>query len=787
MGSSITTRLIALLTLCAALIIGTGMLVDYRLSRDQILDRLQRESDETIQAVIIDMENWLEAVEGSTRLLARILEQRNYSHEGLQQMLLDVVANSKDIFGATIALAPGAADDPAGFAPYYFRRDHKLEFADLAAAGYDYQQQAWYTETVAAGEPQWIEPYLDTGGGDVLMTTFAVPVYRGNKEGERLLYAVVTADIALAELHEYLQRLHLGDSGFGILLSRSGIILSAANPANIMRHYSASVATAQDKSTWHGMFEAALAGQSAHRKIACDGLPGQCVFRLGALRSTGWPVGVVYSEDEMLAPMRAFQLKTAAIGCLTLLLMALAVVIVTRRITRPLSALALASDSIARGDLNTALPVALGEDEVARLIHSFTAMQRDLKSYLTDLEAATARRSRLEGELGAAREIQMAMLPHGGNASESESGWGLWARVRPARSVGGDLYDYQRQGNTLFIAVGDVSDKGVPAALFMARAMGLIQQLASAAPRPADAMASLNDALEEGNENCMFVTLFLGALDLDSGELRFASAGHTPPSLVRDGHAESIAQEQGPALGLVPGLVYEENRLRLLPGDRLAVFTDGIDEAFNAQDEMFGIARFNRALLETGTEPAAAAGPALFARLDDFAGETPQSDDITLLLLDLPLEEGRETRATSSRSSRSFATGAGLASSVHTWLEQALAPIADAAVQDLLLVAEEMVSNVDKYAGLPPGAALELTLEADSRQLVLELRDRGEAFDPLEQASRAELGADTASASIGGLGVHLITALTDRQSYHREEGWNILRVTKSLENNPGEV
>ena len=609
---SITTRLIVLLTLCAAVTIGIGMLLDYRLSRTEILERLQRESDETIRAVVIDMEHWLQGLESSTLLLARVLQQRDYSHAGLEQMLRDVVEVNGDIFGATIALAQAQADSAQGgtlgFAPYYFRRNGKLEYANLAGAEHNYQQQAWFTDTVAAGEPLWVEPYFDEAGGQVLMTTFAVPVYRQDEAGRRFLYAVVTADVSLAELHDYLQRLRLGNSGFGILLSRKGIILSGRDPANIMRHYSDTVIEEPDHATWRDMFDAALQGQVVTRQLACNDVPGRCIIRLGSLESTGWPVGVVYSEDEMTAPLREFQFKIALAGLLTLLLMAAAVVVVTRRLTRPLAVLAQASDRMARGDLEAPLPPARGDDEVARLIHSFAAMKRDLKSYIADLEAATARRSRLEGELAAAREIQMAMLPHGGEACEQGDGFGLWARVLPARSVGGDLYSYHCRDRLLFIAVGDVSDKGVPAALFMARAISLIQQLATTSSDPAAAMASLNNALTSGNDNCMFVTLFLGILDLDSLELRFSSAGHTAPSLVRNGQAASLKQHQGPALGLAPELGFPANTLQLQTGDRLAIFTDGIDEAFNERDEMFGLTRFNEALVANRALPTAASG-----------------------------------------------------------------------------------------------------------------------------------------------------------------------------------
>lgn len=778
MRSSITTRLIILLTVCLAAIFGGGMLLDYQLSRDEILERLRIQSEETIHSAVTDMENWLGGVEDATRFLARILEQREYTRSGLKQMLKEIVESNDDIFGATIALNTEQVSDPLGFAPYYYHREGILSYANLAEEQYDYRSRAWFTETVAAGRPTWVEPYFDEGGGEVLMTTFAVPVFRLDEEDRRFLYAVVTADVQLAELHNYLRRLRLGESGNAYLLSRTGIILSSKEPTAILQHYSKVISDKLDLATWGEMFRSALDGQTLTRQLQCPEVQGNCVMRLGSLDATGWPVGIIYSEGEMLAPLRRFQLKTLALGCATLVLMALAISLVTRRLTRPLAALAEASHEIARGRLDTPLPAVRGEDEVARLVGAFDTMQGDLKHYIADLEAATASRNRLEGELSAAREIQMSLLPHGGEASGRFRDCELWARVRPARTVGGDLYFYLLSGERLCIAVGDVSDKGVPAALFMAKAISLIPQLAGPDRDPASAMAQLNDALEQGNDNCMFVTLFLGVLDLASHQLRFASAGHTPPSLLRHGIARSLPQKDGPALGLAPGLEYPDNTLELQSGDRLAIFTDGIDEAFNGRAEMFGVDRFHAELRDAAGQPPAAAGEELFQVLDTFAGEVPQSDDITLMLLQLSGNSGAQEQHAVAE----FTPGAGLAGRVMEWLQATLRQLAvpTETGMELVLVAEEIVTNIDKYAGLPVDATIEISVGTSGDRVELVVVDGGKPFNPLDEARRSDLGAGIDSAGIGGLGVHLIAQLTDRQRYERREGCNVLRVVKIL-------
>ena len=775
MKNSISTRLIVALTLALAMIMGGGMLLDYRLSRQEILTRLGEEATVEVGVAVSDMENWLNGIEATTRLLGRILEQREYSQEGLQQMLRDVVANNDEIFGAAIAVNPQLTDDSQGFAPYYYVDKGAVSFANLASREASYQQQHWFTQPIAEGKALWTEPYFDAGGGEVNMTTFAVPVYRLDEQGNRFFYAVVTADVSLKELQRVAGQLHLGESSYSLLFSREGLMMSTRTQNRVMQHYSQMSYEDVNLDRWRSMFSSALRGENSTYDFPCPESKGRCTIRLGRLETTGWPIGLVYNQEEILSPLYLYQIKTALVGAATLLLMAIAVYLLTSRLTRPLQQLSRATEQMATGKLDVALPRAKGKDEVSRLVRSFNSMNRDLKAYIHDLEAATASRSRLEGELNAARDIQMSMLPGSGEAFWQEDAVSLWAKVRPAKTVGGDLYTYYHADNHLFIAVGDVSDKGVPAALFMARAISLIQQLSGTATPTEQAMAELNNALERDNHSCMFVTLFLGVLDINSGQLTFASAGHTAPSLLRNSCVTTVSQETGPALGLAEDQCYPINSLQLLPGDRLAIYTDGIDEAFNAQKQMYGVERFNQALMESGALPIAEAGAVLFDSVASHTGDLPQSDDITLLLLQYP-----DAAATTMR--QTFDLGPGLTPRVQVWLEAILEgwQLPADTIIEMNLVAEEIVTNVQKYAGLAADQLLESVVTFEAGTLKLEVRDPGPRFDPLKEGHRSELGADIDSAEIGGLGVHLITQLTDRQSYQRDDGYNVLRVEKDI-------
>ena len=774
-ATNLTTRLVLLLTGCIVLTLSAITAVEYQFSRKQILQEVEERAETTVAEAVNDLEVRLSSLEESTEFLAEIVVQRAYREDELRELLREAVDDREDLFGAALALDPRWARNPSrGFAPYYYyNEDGQVSFSDLTA--YDYLLSAWYREPVSAGKAVWTEPYFDEGGGNVLMATYAVPMFR-EVDGERIFYGVVTADITLDELQYYLDRIDLGPGGFGFLLSRSGKLMSAPNRDNLLRPLLQILPEGQDIELWADLLTDVADGHNASAVISCGDSQGRCIIKLAPLQSTLWPLGVYYSEYEMLAPLRAYLRKAAVSSGITLVLLVLGVIWVSRRITQPLRALAVATVDIATGNFHTPLPPARSRDELGRLMHSFSLMQDNLQRYVDQLEAETASRNRLEGELNAATAIQMSMLPSGGMADVEEPAYSLWAALRPAKSVGGDLYSFHlREPNCLFLAVGDVSDKGVPAALFMARAMTLLQQYVQTELSPEDIMARLNEELVEGNDNCMFLTLFLGWLHLDTLQLEFASGGHTPPSLRRGGACYSLEQEDGPALGLMEDIEFPLNRVQLQPDDLLAVFTDGVDEAFNEAAEQFGIDAFNSVLASPPEGGLGDLGQAAFTAIDLHAADVPQSDDITILLLELHDNEiGAETLH--------LAPDSNALGKLMPWLGQHLdgSKLDAVATTELKLVAEEVLTNILKYGQLDAESEIEVRLEQGGGQLTLQFCDAGIPFDPLAQAQRSELGTETESAAIGGLGVHLLEALTDEQLYSYRDGRNQLRLTKLL-------
>jgi sigma-B regulation protein RsbU (phosphoserine phosphatase) len=297
--------------------------------------------------------------------------------------------------------------------------------------------------------------------------------------------------------------------------------------------------------------------------------------------------------------------------------------------------LAKATEEIAAGNLDAPIPAVTSKDEVSNLAHSVASMQRDLKKYITDLTEAAAARERIESELRIAREIQMSFLPRVLPQPPHGNEFAVFATIHPAREVGGDLYDlFLVDDRDLFFAIGDVSGKGIPAALFMAKTKTMLKGIVREQRVPHKILEAMNRELGQGNETCMFVTFFCGALNTCTGEVLFSNAGHNPPLLLRNQEEPQFLQpEKTLMLGVFEETQYYTERVLLRPGDGLFLYTDGVTEATNETDEFYSDVRLQKDLSsfrELSPEQTIAA---LSDAIHAFCGHAPQSDDIAMLMI----------------------------------------------------------------------------------------------------------------------------------------------------------
>lgn len=376
-----------------------------------------------------------------------------------------------------------------------------------------------------------------------------------------------------------------------------------------------------------------------------------------------WYIASSVYEDEMRRPARRIVFRQMIFVGLIVAIGSLLAVFLVNRVTRPLARLTGYAEKLQKADFTlpeaetTALKAITFPREVGRLAETMASMERRLQEYLEHIRTTIAQKERLESEMRIAHEIQMNMLPKDLAGLRGRTEVDLAMRLVPAREVGGDLYDFFFiDRDRLCLIVGDVSDKGVPAALFMARSIALLRHTVTKESHVPDEIFSIvNQELVHGNDFCMFVTAFLGILDVNTGELVYSNAGHLPPMLVpAAGGCREISLPSGKPLGVSEKAVFRSNRLTLEPGDALAVFTDGVTEAQNEREEFFGVGRLEMLMKgERNSGEASGLVDTIMQGLKDFVSDTPQSDDIALLCVQRQEKDhGPQTTDINERGSR---------------------------------------------------------------------------------------------------------------------------------------
>ena len=275
-------------------------------------------------------------------------------------------------------------------------------------------------------------------------------------------------------------------------------------------------------------------------------------------------------------------------------------------------------------------------DEIQALSEAIKTMELEINEYIQDLTAVTAEKERIGAELNVATQIQADMLPRIFPAFPEREEFDVYATMNPAKEVGGDFYDFFLvDDDHLAVVIADVSGKGVPAALFMVIAKTLIKNHAQNQEAPGTVFTQTNEQLCEGNDAGLFVTGWMGVLEISTGKFVYVNAGHNPPLLKRAGGTfEWLKSRPGFVLAGMEGVRYRENTLQLEPGDRLYLYTDGVTEATNSHEELFGDERLQNALNEYMDLPVEQFLPKIKECIDAFVGDADQFDDITMLALD---------------------------------------------------------------------------------------------------------------------------------------------------------
>jgi sigma-B regulation protein RsbU (phosphoserine phosphatase) len=628
-------RLAGLILSSTALIFLAALGYNYYASRGKELDDLRKSTALLTRVAADHIESVLGGAQKVPLALAEALKGRPFREEKLLHLIEGFVLSSPEVFGSTVAYAPYAFDPQKRyFAPYFNRKEGALRFKWLGGEEYDYFTMDWYRLARDRGEPLWTEPYYDKGGGNILMTSFSVPVFR-SQEGKRTFMAVVTADISLEWLNRVMQKVQPVKGSYAFLVSQQGAFLTRPGQNPRLDHLQQLPALAPGNTDLERAIREILAAREGFVALGrfLDEKP-VWLYHV-PLADLGWSMVVVIPEDEIFTGVNILTRYTLEIGAVGLALLSLVIVLISERISRPLRALTESVRQIAQGNLEAQLPAVTANDEIGVLTRGFDEMQNALKEYMGELERTTAAKERIDSELRIARTIQMSFLPRRFPPFPQREDIDLYAALEPAREVGGDFYDFFLLGeDRLFVAIGDVSDKGIAAALFMAETKSLLKGSAEKEMEPTVLLQRVNFELCQENDALMFATVFCGVLDLPTGVFCYSNAGHNPPILRRRGETPAWLEiPAGLILGVRPDASYSPKRVQLAAGDSLLLYTDGITDALNPSQQAFSAQRLLQEAAGPPEESALAITQRIFGRVRAYSAGTDPADDMALLCL----------------------------------------------------------------------------------------------------------------------------------------------------------
>ena len=510
-------------------------------------------------------------------------------------------------------------------------------------------------------------------------------------------------------------------------------------------------------------------------------------FRIMGIAATVFLVAVglffYFTEDSMTLPLSHQIVKYGAIVFvvgLTLLF-----VLCTRAIfqmVKPLNEFTRSVVSIAEGNLDTPLPDIHSEDELLQLRNSFDYMQHALKQHIKDLEATTASKERMQSELKIAHDIQMGMIP---TAFPQRQDLDLFASMTPAKAVGGDLYDFIIEGDELFFIIGDVAGKGIPASLYMAVTRTLFRNLAGNYQSAANIVREMKHAIASTNDSFIFVTIFVGVLDMKTHYLTYCNAAHNAPVMITaEGDCSFLEVETNLPIGVEDRYNYNEQQVDFPPGSALLLYTDGLTEAMYFSNDggrkLFGEDRVLHDVEKNSKSSAIEVIDFLKQHVSVFADGTEQSDDLTMMFIRHGIAQ--ETGTSPSRRiimKNEITEVARLRTFFFSVCREY--DIDDDTAKTLNLALEEWVVNVISYA-YPKGMRghVEVTANVNDEVLTLVIKDHGVAFDPTLH-EEVDINAELDEREIGGLGIHLVRTIMDTMEYQRTaDGYNRVTLTKTL-------
>jgi len=626
---SIAARLSIFVVFFTAIILIGALGFMFEVSRQAIHQEAINRATDQLENTNLRVTSILDKVEAAANntewLVLRHLDAPDsmfvYSHQ--------ILDKNPELNGCSIAFEPYYFPERGRyFSAYSFNDKGTILTTQEGNEHYEYFYLDWYQLCKLLDRPVWTEPFLDFNPDNINSEEMIASYCKPMKDNNGDYIGTVSVDISLEWLSKTISAVKPYPNSYSIMIGQGGTYFVHPDSTKLVYQSIFTESMDHPDSAMVELGHAMQRGENGMRQLEVDG--EDCFVFFKPLGTTGWSVAIVCPESDIFGSFN--KLRRAVMGTVIggLLLLMLACGFSIRHELKPLTHLARQAETIASGDFSVTLPDDGRTDEVGQLSDSFTYMQHSLVNYIEELKDTTAQKASIERELKVASEIQMSMVPRMFPPFPNRKDIDLFASISPAKEVGGDLYDYFIQDEKLSFCVGDVSGKGIPASLFMAVTRNLFRIVAQQGHTPVEIANQINTILSRDNDQAMFVTMFIGKVDLRTGHLEYCDCGHNAP--VIDGQFLDMKYHNQP-LGLIEDVPFYGESIDNIKGKQILLYTDGLNEAENAEKEILG----NERLLELMQDAQGLASrqvvDMLVAAVEEHRAGAEQNDDLTLLCL----------------------------------------------------------------------------------------------------------------------------------------------------------
>lgn len=597
---------------------------------------MEEQIEEKVQGALANTNGNIEKILTETKILTEDIAWaiENAMQEGFTgnpdrffAITREVVSGSPDVNSMAIGFAPETFPSKGRyFAPFTYRIADTLKTIQLGSKESEYFYDAWFQIPSLLKKSRWIDPY--TGRDKRYIASYSVPVMRGDS-----VIAVVVSDIDIGWITRRIDSLNVLPGAQNIMVAADGRFVANTDTSELKHTIFTSLADIPDSASLVDAAHRMMAGEKGMLRYRKDRKWKR--FYYAPLATTGWSSGVFCDEKTIFHDTVRFFNIMALLGILGLALLYFICRYVVSHFTKPLTSFANAAKKIAEGDFNVELPDSSLDDEIHMLHDSTDYMQKSLVKYIEEVQNVTANKERVESELRVAHDIQMGMVPKIFPPFPDRKDIDIYAYLLPAKEVGGDLYDFFISEEKLYFIIGDVSGKGVPASLVMAVARSMFRSIAGTESDPSKILSMMNDSLSESNPSDMFVTAFAGVLHLSDGLLEYCDAGHNYPMIVgpRNGEAFFLDADTNLALATIGGFTFKKQSITLKPGTTIFLYTDGLTEAENAREELYGEKKLEVLMKHEGLQAPKDMIQDVLNSVRAHVKDAEQSDDLTMLAI----------------------------------------------------------------------------------------------------------------------------------------------------------